>query len=161
MLYAIVDIETTGGHASANAITEVAINIHDGNEVVERYTTLINPKREIPVYITALTGIDNAMLADAPAFEEVAFQIHQLLHDKVFVAHNVNFDYSFIRHHLSLSGYELNSRKLCTVRLSRKLLPGKSSYGLGKLCSALQIPIITGIGRQAMLMQRASCLTCF
>ncbi|SER16772.1 exonuclease domain-containing protein [Pedobacter rhizosphaerae] len=141
MLYAIVDIETTGGHASANAITEVAINIHDGNEVVERYTTLINPKREIPVYITALTGIDNAMLADAPAFEEVAFQIHQLLHDKVFVAHNVNFDYSFLRHHLSLYGYELNCRKLCTVRLSRKLLPGKSSYGLGKLCSALQIPI--------------------
>lgn len=141
MLYAIVDIETTGGHASANGITEVAINIHDGNQIVETYTTLINPKTQIPVYITALTGIDNAMLADAPTFEEVALQIYQLLNDKVFVAHNVNFDYSFLKHHLSHAGYDLQCSKLCTVRLSRKLLPGKISYSLGKLCSALKIPI--------------------
>jgi len=141
MLYAIVDIETTGGHASANGITEVAINIHDGNQVVETYTTLINPKREIPDYITALTGIDNVMLVNAPTFDDVALQIYQLLNDKVFVAHNVNFDYSFLKHHLSYAGYDLQCRKLCTVRLSRKLLPGKTSYSLGKLCSALQIPI--------------------
>lgn len=141
MLYAIVDIETTGGHASANGITEVAINIHNGNQIIETYSTLINPRKEIPIYITALTGIDNAMLADAPVFEDVALQIYQLLNDKVFVAHNVNFDYSFLKHHLSLAGYDLQCSKLCTVRLSRKLLPGKTSYSLGKLCSALQIPI--------------------
>ncbi|TCD10449.1 DNA polymerase III subunit epsilon [Pedobacter frigidisoli] len=141
MLYAVVDIETTGGHASANGITEVAINIHDGNQVVESFTTLINPKQPIPIYITALTGIDNKMLVDAPTFEDVALQIYQLLHDKVFVAHNVNFDYSFLKHHLAAAGYDLNCRKLCTVRLSRKLIPGKVSYSLGKLCSALQIPI--------------------
>lgn len=141
MLYAIVDIETTGGHASANGITEIAINIHDGNEIVERYTTLINPKQQIPDYITALTGIDNTMVSDAPTFNDVAFQIYQLLSDKVFVAHNVNFDYSFIKHHLSYAGYDLQCKKLCTVRLSRKLIPGKASYSLGKLCSALQIPI--------------------
>jgi len=141
MLYAIVDIETTGGHASANGITEVAINIHDGNQVVESYSTLINPKRDIPIYITALTGIDNEMLADAPTFEDVALQIYQLLHDKIFVAHNVNFDYSFLKHHLAAAGYDLQCKKLCTVRLSRKLIPGKSSYSLGKLCNALQIPI--------------------
>lgn len=141
MLYAVVDIETTGGHASANGITEVAINIHDGNQIVESYTTLINPKQPIPVYITALTGIDDNMLKDAPAFDDVALQIYQLLNDKVFVAHNVNFDYSFLKHHLAASGYDLQCRKLCTVRLSRKLIPGKSSYSLGKLCTALQIPI--------------------
>ncbi|GAA3949484.1 exonuclease domain-containing protein [Pedobacter ginsengiterrae] len=141
MLYAIVDIETTGGHASANGITEVAINIHDGNQTVERYTTLINPKRDIPVYITALTGIDNEMLQDAPIFEDVALQIYQLLHNKIFVAHNVNFDYSFLKHHLANAGYDLQCRKLCTVRLSRKVFPGKISYSLGKLCNALQIPI--------------------
>lgn len=141
MLYAIVDIETTGGHASANGITEVAINIHDGNQVVESFSTLINPGINIPVYITALTGIDNEMLVDAPFFNDVALQIYQLLKDKVFVAHNVNFDYSFLKHHLSAAGYDLQCRKLCTVRLSRKLLPGKSSYSLGKLCSALEIPI--------------------
>ncbi|SDF82068.1 DNA polymerase-3 subunit epsilon [Pedobacter terrae] len=141
MLYAVVDIETTGGHASANGITEVAINIHDGNEIVESYTTLINPKQPIPVYITALTGIDDQMLMNAPTFDDVALQIYQLLNDKVFVAHNVNFDYSFLKHHLAASGYDLQCKKLCTVRLSRKLIPGKSSYSLGKLCTALQIPI--------------------
>ena len=141
MLYAIVDIETTGGHASANGITEVAINIHDGNQIVERYTTLINPKRDIPVYITTLTGIDDEMLKDAPIFEDVALQIYQLLHNKIFVAHNVNFDYSFLKHHLANAGYDLQCRKLCTVRLSRKVFPGKVSYSLGKLCNALQIPI--------------------
>ncbi|WP_316849005.1 exonuclease domain-containing protein [Pedobacter agri] len=141
MLYAVVDIETTGGHASANGITEVAINIHDENKVVESFTTLINPGQSIPVYITALTGIDDAMLVDAPTFADVALQIYQLLHDKIFVAHNVNFDYSFLKHHLSAVGYELNCRKLCTVRMSRKIIPGKASYSLGKLCSVLQIPI--------------------
>lgn len=141
MLYAVVDIETTGGHASANGITEVAINIHDGNQIVESYTTLINPKQPIPDYITALTGIDDGMLMDAPAFDDVALQIYELLSDKVFVAHNVNFDYSFLKHHLAAAGYDLQCKKLCTVRLSRKLIPGKSSYSLGKLCTALQIPI--------------------
>lgn len=141
MLYAVVDIETTGGHASANGITEVAINIHDGNKIVESYTTLINPGQPIPVYITALTGIDDHMLMNAPTFDDVALQIYQLLNDKVFVAHNVNFDYSFLKHHLAASGYDLQCKKLCTVRLSRKLFPGKSSYSLGKLCTALQIPI--------------------
>ncbi|MEH3115682.1 exonuclease domain-containing protein [Pedobacter terrae] len=141
MLYAVVDIETTGGHASANGITEVAINIHDGNQIVETYTTLINPKQPIPIYITALTGIDDSMLVNAPTFDDVALQIYQLLNDKVFVAHNVNFDYSFLKHHLAASGYDLQCKKLCTVRLSRKLIPGKSSYSLGKLCTVLQIPI--------------------
>ncbi|WP_421943480.1 exonuclease domain-containing protein [Pedobacter sp.] len=141
MLYAIVDIETTGGHASANGITEVAINIHDGNQIVESFSTLINPKQHIPDYITALTGIDNEMIANAPTFEDVALQIYQLLNDKVFVAHNVNFDYSFLKHHLNFAGYDLQCKKLCTVRLSRKLIPGKPSYSLGKLCSSLQIPI--------------------
>ncbi|MCZ4243928.1 exonuclease domain-containing protein [Pedobacter punctiformis] len=141
MLYAVVDIETTGGHASANRITEVAINIHDGQKIIESYSTLINPKRDIPDYITALTGISNEMLVDAPSFEDVALQIYQLLHNKIFVAHNVNFDYSFLKHHLSYAGYDLQCKKLCTVRLSRKLFPGKVSYSLGKLCNALQIPI--------------------
>ncbi|MCX2574398.1 exonuclease domain-containing protein [Pedobacter sandarakinus] len=141
MLYAVVDIETTGGHASANGITEVAINIHDGNLVVERFSTLINPGTPVPIYITALTGIDDAMLVDAPTFADVAYQIYQLLHDKIFVAHNVNFDYSFLKHHLAAAGYDLQCKKLCTVRLSRKLIPGKPSYSLGKLCSVLQIPI--------------------
>ncbi|WDF54094.1 exonuclease domain-containing protein [Mucilaginibacter sp. KACC 22063] len=139
-MYAIVDIETTGGHASANGITEIAICIHDGEKVVKRYETLINPSREIPIYISALTGITNDMVEGAPYFKTVAPEIYQLLHDKIFVAHNVNFDYSFLRHHLSAAGYDLQCNKLCTVRLSRKILPGLPSYGLGKLCNHLSIP---------------------
>lgn len=139
MLYAVVDIETTGGHASGNGITEIAILIHNGESIVHSYETLINPDQYIPDHIEALTGISNEMVADAPRFDEVAAEIYSLLHDKVFVAHNVNFDFSFIKHQLSEAGYDLQSKKLCTVRLSRKILPGHASYSLGKLCTALNI----------------------
>jgi DNA polymerase-3 subunit epsilon len=141
MLYAVVDIETTGGYAANHGITEIAIHIHDGNQVIERFETLINPHQSIPIYIQALTGIDDEMVANAPDFRDVAAQIYNLLYDKVFVAHNVNFDYSFVRHHLEAAGYILNTKKICTVRLSRKLFPGLASYSLGKLCNALAIPV--------------------
>ncbi|WP_276088186.1 exonuclease domain-containing protein [Pedobacter sp. JY14-1] len=141
MLYAVVDIETTGGYASGNGITEIAVLVHDGISILERYETLLNPGQEIPVYIQALTGITDEMVADAPRFEDVAGRLYELLQDKVFVAHNVNFDYSFVRHQLGSCGYELQSKKLCTVRMSRKLLPGHASYSLGKLCNTLGISI--------------------
>ncbi|MEO7265276.1 MAG: exonuclease domain-containing protein [Ferruginibacter sp.] len=140
-MYAIVDIETTGGHASAHGITEIAILIYDGQHIVNRYQTLINPLQQIPGYITALTGISNAMVASAPEFEQVAEEIHSLLHDKIFVAHNVNFDFSFVKHHLGKAGFELNVKKLCTVRLSRKVLPGMPSYSLGNICRQVGITI--------------------
>ncbi len=139
MLYAIVDIETTGGHASGNGITEIAIVIHDGKNILDFYETLINPKQKIPRFIEGLTGITDAMVEHAPVFEEVAAQVHELLQDKVFIAHNVNFDYSFVKYHLQNSGYDLDERKLCTVRLSRKIIPGLRSYSLGKLCHSLGI----------------------
>ncbi|SEP34359.1 exonuclease domain-containing protein [Mucilaginibacter sp. OK283] len=138
-MYAIVDIETTGGHASANGITEIAICIHDGKKVVKRFQTLVNPQREIPIYISALTGITNEMVQSAPPFEDVAADIYHLIHGKIFVAHNVNFDYSFVRYHLAAAGYDLQLNKLCTVRLGRKILPGLPSYSLGRLCRHLGI----------------------
>jgi DNA polymerase-3 subunit epsilon len=141
MLYAVVDIETTGGYASAHGITEIAIHIHNGQEVIEIFETLINPHQNIPFHIQALTGIDNEMVANAPDFRAVAQKIYHLLHDKTFVAHNVNFDYSFVRHHLEACGYSLNTKKICTVRMSRKIFPGLASYSLGKLCSSLSVPL--------------------
>jgi DNA polymerase-3 subunit epsilon len=141
MQYAIVDIETTGGHAAANGITEVAIYIHDGVSVIEQFEMLLNPGMNIPSYIRGLTGISNAMVENAPVFGEVADKIYSLLQDKVFVAHSVNFDYSFLKHALAECGYELNAKKLCTIRLSRKIFPGIPSYSLGNLCGYLQIPI--------------------
>jgi len=140
-MYAIVDIETTGGYASANGITEIAVYIHDGERVVKHFETLVNPNQAIPKYIVALTGIDNYMVADAPQFEEVAETLHELLNDKIFIAHNVNFDYSFVKHHLKAAGFELTAKKLCTVRLSKKVFPGLPSYSLGNLCRSLQLPI--------------------
>lgn len=139
MLYAIVDIETTGSYAAGNGITEIAIVIHDGEKVLHFYETLVNPNREIPYFIQRLTGINNQMVAHAPQFSEVAGQVYELLQDKVFVAHNVNFDYSFLKHSLKDEGYELNTKKLCTVRLARKILPGLKSYSLGKLCHQVGI----------------------
>ncbi len=138
-MYAIVDIETTGGHASGNGITEIAICIHNGKKVIERYSTLVNPGVYIPVYITALTGISNEMVENAPPFADVADDIYHLLNGKIFVAHNVNFDHSFVRHHLAAAGYDLQCSKLCTVRLGRKIMPGLPSYSLGKLCRHLGI----------------------
>jgi DNA polymerase-3 subunit epsilon len=139
VLYAVVDIETTGSFAAANGITEIAIVIHDGEQVLNFYESLVNPHVPIPYFIQRLTGIDNAMVANAPSFSEIAGQVYELLQDKVFVAHNVNFDYSFVKHHLQSAGYDLSTKKLCTVRLARKVLPGLNGYSLGKLTQRLNI----------------------
>jgi DNA polymerase-3 subunit epsilon len=140
-MYAIVDIETTGGYASNNAITEVAIVLHDGIRELKRYETLVNPGMSIPPYVQSLTGITDGMVTDAPYFAEIAPFIYEWLKDSIFVAHNVNFDYSFINHQLKACGFDLNAKKLCTVRLSRKIFPGAAGYGLGKICRHLDIDI--------------------
>ena len=142
-MYAIVDIETTGSYSAANGITEISIHVFDGTAVVEKFETLINPGQLIPRYIQAMTGITDEMVADAPSFSDIAEKIYTLLHDKIFIAHNVNFDYSFVNGHLREHGFNLNIKKLCTVRLSRKIFPGFPSYSLDKLCQSLGI-IING-----------------
>src|SRR5690606_28677567 len=100
MEYAIVDIETTGGYASGGGITEIAILIHDGAKVIDRYETLIDPQQTIPYFIQVLTGIDDRMVQGKPLFGQVAEKIYSMLMGRIFVAHHVNFDYSFIRHSL-------------------------------------------------------------
>ncbi|HUR66073.1 MAG TPA: exonuclease domain-containing protein [Chitinophagaceae bacterium] len=140
-MYAIVDIETTGSYAAANGITEISIQLSDGQMVTGKFQTLINPCQPIPPYISAMTGITDKMVADAPKFEEVAENIYNLLRDRIFIAHNVSFDYSFIKSHLREAGYEWDTKKLCTVRLSRKIFPGFPSYSLGKLAASLGITI--------------------
>lgn len=141
-MYAIVDIETTGGYASANGIIEISIQVFDGEKIVEQFETLVNPNQNIPKYIQAFTGITNEMVATAPSFEEVAEKVFTFLQGNIFVAHNVNFDYSFIKSHLDFCGYTLNAKKLCTVRLARQIFPGLPSYSLGNLCHSLEIELI-------------------
>ena len=141
MLYSIIDIETTGGHASGNRIIEIAIFNFDGETIVDSYHTLINPERRIPPFITALTGITDDMVADAPVFRDVAKEILSFTSDSIFVAHNVNFDYTFVKKELEAIDVSFNRPKLCTVRLSRKIFPGLPSYSLGNLCGSLSIQI--------------------
>jgi DNA polymerase-3 subunit epsilon len=140
-MYAIVDIETTGGNAGSGSITEIAIIISDGKSILDSYTTLVNPLQPIPLFIEKLTGISDEMVSNAPTFSQIAKDINELLQDKIFVAHNVNFDYSFIAHQLNQQGYRFNARKLCTVRLSRKVFEDLPSYSLGNLCRSLDIQV--------------------
>lgn len=132
-MYAIIDVETTGGTAKFERITEIAIVIHDGQTVIDTYSTLLNPEKSIPRQITNLTGITDQMVAGAPKFFEVAKKIVELTEGKIFVAHNVNFDYSFVREEFMRLGYDFNRRQLCTVRLARKVFPGLPSYSLSNL----------------------------
>lgn len=141
MKYAIVDIETTGGHADAHGITEIAIFVYDGTAVTDSFESLVNPGVPIPPFLEQYTGITNEMVADAPSFEDIAQQVYDMLHGCVFVAHNVNFDYSFVHYSLKVAGFTLDVPKLCTVRMSRKIFPGYKSYSLGNICAARGIRI--------------------
>lgn len=140
-MYAIVDIETTGGYAAANGIIEICIQIFDGEQVVEQFESLVNPGKSIPRYIEAFTGITNEMVEKAPGFDEIAAKVFTYLQGNIFVAHNVNFDYSFIKNHLDHHGYTFHAKKLCTVRLARHIFPGLPSYSLGRLCQSLDIEL--------------------
>ncbi|WP_297796236.1 exonuclease domain-containing protein [uncultured Eudoraea sp.] len=140
-MYSIVDIETTGNGIKGNKITEIAIFKFDGAQVVDEFTSLVNPECEIPYFITGLTGIDSNMVRDAPTLLEIAPQILEITKDTIFVAHSVNFDYNVIKEEFRTIGISFVRKKLCTVRLSRRLIPGYTSYSLGKLCSSLNIPI--------------------
>lgn len=140
-LYTIVDIETTGNGIKGNRITEISIFKFDGQQVVDEFTSLVNPLCQIPNFITGLTGIDNRMVDQAPTFSEIAENVLEITKDTIFVAHAVNFDYGVIKEEFRRLGLDFVRKKLCTVRLSRKLIPGLRSYSLGKLCTAVQIPI--------------------
>ncbi|OQD42156.1 DNA polymerase III subunit epsilon [Croceivirga radicis] len=140
-MYTIIDVETTGNGLKGNKITEISIFKFDGSAIVEEFTSLVNPEQPIPQYITALTGIDDQMVAHAPTFSEIAEDILRITQDAIFVAHAVNFDYGVIKEEFKQTNTNFVRKKLCTVRLSRKLIPGLNSYSLGKLCTSLNIPL--------------------
>jgi len=140
-VYCIVDVESTGGVKGDSRLTEIAIFRHDGQQVVDSFHTLLNPECPIPPFIRHLTGITEELVQDAPLFADVAPRIVDITRDAVFVAHNVSFDFNFIKKELEWAGYDFARRTLCTVRTSRKLIPGYPSYSLGKLCTSLNIPL--------------------
>ena len=140
-MYCILDIETTGGQFNEEGITEIAIYKYDGREVVDQFISLVNPEKEIQPFVVKLTGINNAMLRSAPKFYEVAKRIIEITQDCIVVAHNSSFDYRILRTEFTRLGYDFIRPTLCTVELSKKLIPGMESYSLGKLVRALGIPV--------------------
>ena len=140
-MYTIIDIETTGGRPQFDKITEIAVFVHDGNKIIDKFESLVNPEQTIPYFITALTGISNEMVADAPKFYELAKKIIEITEGNIFVAHNAKFDYGFIQEEFKNLGYTFKRDILDTVKLSRRLIPGLRSYSLGKLCDEVNIQI--------------------
>ncbi len=139
MLYSIIDVETTGG--PKNKITDISIYTTDCNTIVREFHSLVNPGVTIPYFIQRLTGINNEMVENAPYFHELAKQVLEATRDAVFVAHNVNFDYNVIKNEFKEFGYTFSRKKLCTIKLARKIIPGHKSYSLGKICADLDITI--------------------
>ncbi len=141
MMYAIVDIETTGGKPADEAITEIAIYKFDGNEIVDQFSSLVNPQRAIQPFVVRLTGINNKMLRRAPKFYEIAKRVVEITEGCVLVAHNALFDYGVLKKEFIRLGYKYERPTLCTVKLSKELIPNMPSYSLGKLCKSLHIPM--------------------
>jgi len=140
-MYAIIDLESTGGKYNEEGITEVAIYKFDGQEIIDQFSCLVNPERKIQPFVQKLTGINNAMLRHAPTFSKVAKRIIEITEGCIVVAHNAKFDYRLLRTEFSRIGYDYQRQTICTVELSRKLIPGLPSYSLGKLVKNLGIPL--------------------
>jgi DNA polymerase III subunit epsilon len=140
-MYSIIDIETTGGNPFRDKITEIAVFVHDGEKVIRQFHSLVNPERKIPYFITRMTGISDEMVARAPKFYEIARDLVEFTENTIFVAHNATFDYNFIKTEFKNLGYFFQRDCLCTVKLSRKIIPGHKSYSLGRLCRELGIEI--------------------
>lgn len=140
--FAVVDIETTGNGIKGNRVTEVCVIILENGEITRTFTSLVNPSQSIPLYIESLTGINDDMVSSAPQFSEIAQEIMDLTRDCIFVAHNVNFDYNILRAEFARLDMDFKRKRICTVRLTKKLIPGLFSYSLGNICTSINIPIV-------------------
>ena len=130
-----VDIETNGGAVGRGSVIEIAAIRVEQGEIVNTFTTLVNPGNPVPHWITNLTGITNSDLVQAPYFEDIAEQLKQILEGAIFAAHNVRFDYSFIKNHFKQLDYDYKPKLFCTVRMSRALYPEHKGHSLEKIIS--------------------------
>lgn len=140
-MYAVLDIETTGGQFNEEGITEIAIFRFDGHAITDRFISLVNPEREIQPYVSKLTGITPKMVRTAPKFPQVAKRIVEITEGAILVAHNAQFDYRMLRTEFNRLGYEYERKSLCTVDLAKALLPEAEAYKLGKLVKSLGIAV--------------------
>ena len=140
-LYSILDVETTGGKYNEEGITEIAIYRFDGEKIIDQFISLINPEIPIQPFVQQLTGINNKMLVNAPKFYQIAKRVLEITDNSILVAHNSSFDYRMLKIEFDRLGYEFNIPQLCTVKLSKKILPDLDSYKLGNLVKSVGIPI--------------------
>ncbi|WP_026933707.1 exonuclease domain-containing protein [Christiangramia echinicola] len=138
--FAITDIETTGNGIKGNRITEICVMVVQNGELIDQYSSLVNPSQSIPLYIESLTGINDEMVSNAPQFSEIADEVEKITRDCIFVAHNVSFDYNILRAEFSNINRDFKRKRICTVRLTKKLIPGLFSYSLGNICTSINIP---------------------
>lgn len=140
-MYSIVDIEATGGNAKIGRITEIAIYCFDGEKITKEYSSLVNPERPIPAYVQKLTGINNKMASEAPVFKKIALEVLELLNNSILVGHNVKADYSFLKSEMLKADIQFQSERLCTLELSKHLIPQAPSHGLDNICNHLNIEV--------------------
>lgn len=131
--FVFLDVESTGGAVGEDRITEIGLVTVDRGEITREWTTLINPQRPIPPFIVKYIGIDDAMVADAPRFADIADELMAMLAGRILVAHNARFDYSFLRHEFRLADRHYHADVLCTVKLSRRLYPQYQKHNLDTL----------------------------
>jgi DNA polymerase-3 subunit epsilon len=139
-MYAVIDLEATGGKPGEERIIEVAIFMYDGRRIVDQFITLVRPDVPIPPFVQKLTGIRESDVKTAPRFHEIAKRIVQMTEGAVFVAHNAPFDYRILREEFARLGYDYFRVVLDTIPLTEKFIPGMPSYGLSTLCAELNIP---------------------
>lgn len=130
---AIVDVETTGLSPHYERVIEIGLLVIEKGKLIDKFTSLINPERTLPSFITALTGIEDKELKRAPTFKSIQKRIHKLFQNRIFVAHNAHFDYGFLQSEFQRSGLHFSPKRLCTVRLSRRLFPKERGHGLDKI----------------------------
>lgn len=138
-MFAIVDLESTGGKPADDRIMEIAIVIHDGQKIIDEFESLINPERDIQEFVQRLTGIKGSMVNKAPKFSALAQEIDNRTHDCIFVAHNVGFDYRMVRAAFTRHNLSYMRPTLCTVKLAQALMPASEKYNLDHLCQSLNI----------------------
>ena len=140
-LYSIIDVETTGGKFNEEGITEIAVYKFDGNKIIDQFISLVNPEIPIQPFVQTLTGINDKMVKTAPKFYEIAKRILEITENTVLVAHNASFDYRMLNTEFNRLGYDFSIPQICTLSLSKKLIPNQDSYKLGKLVKSLGIPL--------------------
>lgn len=140
--WAIVDIETSDAYLKQGRIIEFAVIIIKDFKIKKKYSTLVNPMTDISSFISNLTGITNQELEKAPTFDQVCLEIYELLENRLFIAHNVNFDYNFLKSEFKSVGYNLKEDRMCSVRLSRYFFPQFRRHNLDTIKNRYGLTIV-------------------